>query len=882
MEPEQKQRLYLIFIMVMVAFGVGTLSLHVLYQAAFKKSKLDLINIAQSRARIMEAVARFDKKHSADYPGGNIEATLSQFREAHKNFAGFGETGEYTLAKLENGQILFILRHRHSHTPTPKSTPLDSTFAEPMRRALKGESGSIVGLDYRGEIVLAAYEPVGVLNLGLVAKIDLSEIRAPFIKAGLMAGAGGLVVILIGTIFFLRVSEQILGRLRRANRALTAISNANSILLHSDNETLILKEMCQMIINVTGYRLAWVGYAEQDQNKSVRPMAQAGFESGYLENINISWADNELGRGPTGTAIRTQMPAVEHNISTDPKFLPWRAEAIKRGYASSIALPLIIEGKVLGIINIYAEEPNAFDLEEVDLLKELAGDLSFGIKVLREKLEHERIQTALKESEERLRNFADNTSSVIYLKDLQGKYIFINKQFEKIWTVSAKQILGKTDHELFSKETADRYVANDKQVIKSQKTFEFEETADLEDGIHSYIAVKFPFLDSNEKPYALCGISTDITERKQVEEELRRNEHILSESQRIAHLGNWVWNIAENTLKWSDETYRIFGYKPKEIDVTYETFLSSVHPDDLEFVTKSVNEALDEKKTYSIEHRIVLPDGLVRVVHELSKIHYDDSGNPIEIFGTVHDITDRKVGEEKLKIAQKQAMASQKLAGVGELAAGVSHEVLNPVNIISVHTQMLQRKTQDDPKLQQFCSKIRHEIGRVTKIMNSLLAFSREGNSKLEKGHIKEDVEKVLTLVEEEYKLDNIEIVRNWCGKPVNVLYDSDKIRQVYLNLINNAKHAMPKGGTITIGCAPTEKSGKSFHQFTFSDTGTGMSEKIRLKIFDPFFTTKPEGEGTGMGLSVVHGIIEEHGGKIRVKSEEGKGTTFVISLPLA
>ncbi len=245
-------------------------------------------------------------------------------------------------------------------------------------------------------------------------------------------------------------------------------------------------------------------------------------------------------------------------------------------------------------------------------------------------------------------------------------------------------------------------------------------------------------------------------------------------------------------------------------------------------------------------------------------------------------VIERQEAEERMELAQKQLMASKKLAGIGELTAGVSHEVLNPVNIISVQTQMLQRKTKDDPKIQKFCNKVRHEIDRIQKIMSSLLAFSRSGDSELQSGNLRDSIESVLALVEAEYKLDNIKIVRDWCDSLVEISYDPDKIRQVYLNLLHNAKHAMPDGGTITVGCASANNGGKDYHQFTFSDTGTGMSEEVRLKIFEPFFTTKPEGQGTGMGLSVIHGIIEEHGGKIRVESEEGKGTTFTISLPVA
>jgi signal transduction histidine kinase len=182
-----------------------------------------------------------------------------------------------------------------------------------------------------------------------------------------------------------------------------------------------------------------------------------------------------------------------------------------------------------------------------------------------------------------------------------------------------------------------------------------------------------------------------------------------------------------------------------------------------------------------------------------------------------------------------------------------------------VHNQLLQRKNKDNPELQKFCSSLAHEIARIQKIISSLLAFARMNSVKFEQGDLIADVENLLNLVEEEYKLDKIEIVRQWCDEAFTVSYDKDKIRQVYLNLIHNAKYAMPAGGTITVGCKPVEIEGEHFLELIFSDTGAGISKEIQSKVFDPFFTTKPEGEGTGMGLSVIHGIIEEHGGSISV-----------------
>jgi signal transduction histidine kinase/ActR/RegA family two-component response regulator len=180
--------------------------------------------------------------------------------------------------------------------------------------------------------------------------------------------------------------------LHRINRALKTRSECSEALLRATEESVLLNNICRIIVDVGGYRLAWVGFAEQDEEKSVRPVAQAGYEEGYLEIVNITWADTERGRGPTGTAIRTGNPYVVKDILTDPNFTPWRAEALKRGYTSSIALPLLAEKQVIGALNIYAAEPDAFDIDEVRLLTELANDLAYGIMALRIRAERKQAE----------------------------------------------------------------------------------------------------------------------------------------------------------------------------------------------------------------------------------------------------------------------------------------------------------------------------------------------------------------------------------------------------------------------------------------------------------------------------------------------------------
>lgn len=177
----------------------------------------------------------------------------------------------------------------------------------------------------------------------------------------------------------------ILDRYQRVERALRTNVRVNRALLQAPGEAELMAEVCRVAVEEAGYRLAWVGYAESDPQKTVRPVAQHGFDDGYVGRAGISWEDDERGRGPTGTAIRTGQPQLAQHIATDARFAPWRADALRRGYGASAALPLLDGGVAFGTLNLYAKEPHAFDQEELELLTLVASDLSHGVRCARGK-----------------------------------------------------------------------------------------------------------------------------------------------------------------------------------------------------------------------------------------------------------------------------------------------------------------------------------------------------------------------------------------------------------------------------------------------------------------------------------------------------------------
>ncbi|MBC8440769.1 MAG: GAF domain-containing protein [Deltaproteobacteria bacterium] len=220
----------LVVIMGAIALLVTGSTIFLLYNTAIDQQKTRLVEIAQTQAKLIEAVARFDAAHEKTYPGihpeGSAAATISQIIDAHKHYKGFGKTGEFTLSRKEGDYIVFILNHRRFDFDQPNPVPWNSSLAEPMRLALSGKSGTIIGLDYSGEKVLAAFEPVEVLNLGIVAKIDLSEIRSPFIKAGLFTIFVSVLAIITGIVLFGRITSPVLKKIQENSQVQLALNKS--------------------------------------------------------------------------------------------------------------------------------------------------------------------------------------------------------------------------------------------------------------------------------------------------------------------------------------------------------------------------------------------------------------------------------------------------------------------------------------------------------------------------------------------------------------------------------------------------------------------------------------------------------------------------------
>jgi PAS domain S-box-containing protein len=320
-------------------------------------------------------------------------------------------------------------------------------------------------------------------------------------------------------------------RLRRVHQAQRVLSKCNEALIRATEETTLLQQICDLIVEEAGYRLCWVGRAENDEARTVQPVAQAGFEAGYLATLNLTWADTERGRGPTGTCIRTRETVFTRHIATDPQMIPWRAEALKRGYASIIAIPLSFDSTVFGAMMIYAAEQDAFGPEEVALLSELASDLAFGIGTLRTRAERTRGEVNLREKEEHIRLLLDSTAEAICGVDLEGNCTWVNRAAAKILGYAdTSSLLGKNLHGLAHYRLPDgRPLPQDEckayqALVKGDYVHVDDEAMWRADG--TFFPVEYWSHPMRRNGDAIGAVVTflDITERKRAESEI----HILN------------------------------------------------------------------------------------------------------------------------------------------------------------------------------------------------------------------------------------------------------------------------------------------------------------------------------------------------------------------
>jgi PAS domain S-box-containing protein len=258
-------------------------------------------------------------------------------------------------------------------------------------------------------------------------------------------------------------------------------------------------------------------------------------------------------------------------------------------------------------------------------------------------MDRKRAEDALHRSKQLLQDMADNTTAVIYVKEASGRYVFINRRFEEIFGLKADQIIGFTDHQIFPKHNADVFRRNDVEVLERNSMVEYEEMAPHLDGPHTYISIKFPLRDHAGIPYALCGISTDISERKHAENALRFHEQQLRLALSATQIGVWNWDIETDCMFWSPQVDEFLGMPPVSGHKTHRGLLALVHPDDRDTMAQAARQITESSRTeITFQHRVKRSDGMTLSCIWTGHIVRDHGGKAIHALGTVRAISASK------------------------------------------------------------------------------------------------------------------------------------------------------------------------------------------------------------------------------------------------
>jgi PAS domain S-box-containing protein len=375
-------------------------------------------------------------------------------------------------------------------------------------------------------------------------------------------------------------------------------------------------------------------------------------------------------------------------------------------------------------------------------------------------------------------------------------------------------------------------------------------------------------------------------ERGQATDALRQSEERLRLALDSARMGIWFWSVETNSLVWDERLRRLYGLAQGERVSSYEQFLDRVHPEDRAFVTDAVREALAGSGDLDYEFRIVLPDGSVRWIADQGQVGRDGAGRPRYLTGVCMDITERRRTEEGLRQAHR-------MESVGRLAGGVAHEANNQMTVVLGAARLILARPDLPEVVRTDVEYIRRAADRTAAVTAQLLAFSRRQLLKpevLDLNAVVSGWEPILHRVMGEDCRVTLLLGAD-CGR---IKADPGQLEQVLLNLALNARDAMPHGGSLTIETSRTEltlaygrlKPGVPirpglYAMLAVSDTGRGIEPATANHIFEPFFTTKEPGQGTGLGLSTVYGIVKQSEGYVWAYSEPGLGATFKVYLPL-
>ncbi|MGI9069272.1 MAG: PAS domain S-box protein [Pyrinomonadaceae bacterium] len=585
-----------------------------------------------------------------------------------------------------------------------------------------------------------------------------------------------------------------------------------------------------------------------------------------------------VGKGFSSYMLRTGKPLLLTEEFKNQMYERGEVEKSGADFLSWLGVPLRTSSRTSGVLVVqHYEKEHAYSERDIEFLASVGDQLGLAI-------ERKQIELELKTNEMQLTEAQTIAKLGNWEWDVQANKVRWSDGLYHIFGLQPQEFdatyeaylsyIHPDERKLVEREVQNAldtkvFASYDHRVIRSNGT------------VRAIQASGKVIVDEAGLVVRMVGTAQDITERKQIEEELKTNQTRMSEAQAIAHLGSWEIDAVTGEAKWSDELWRIFGLDRREFGLSFEECLAMVHPED-RFHVKSVKEEIQHsKKDFSYDYRIIQPDGTVRAFRANGRVICDEHGQILKITGTDQDVTVQKRIEDDLKQARDAALESTRLKS--EFLANMSHEIRTPMNGVIGMTDLL-LDTPLTAEQRDFTETIGASADSLMTVINDILDFSKIEAGKLRFEKLDFDllpvVEGSLELFAERTQAKGMEIASLIeTDVPVALRGDAGRLRQVLTNLIGNAVKFTEVGEVVVRVTKDCYTDTHATLRFAITDTGIGISEKAQRKLFQAFMqadgsTTRKYG-GTGLGLAISKQLVELMGGEIGVESRAGVGSTF-------
>jgi PAS domain S-box-containing protein len=502
---------------------------------------------------------------------------------------------------------------------------------------------------------------------------------------------------------------------------------------------------------------------------------------------------------------------------------------------------------------------------------------------------HKQTEEALHSSKDLMQSIVDNSTALIYVFDKNMRLLICNKALSELVGLPVSELVGKRRKEFLPQELAERDEENDRRVIEAGSPQQFEEAGTFEGKAATFLTIKFPLRNEHGGIWGIGGISTDITKRKQAEEDLRESDERFRLGFENANIGMCLVDTQGRLLKVNRQMSEMFGYSKAELEGMSVNDIT--HPDYLDISPNFMRQAQKREIDHSeFEKAYIHKQGHIVWGHISISLVRNAVGEPLYFISHVIDITERKDAEQEREKLQAQLNQAQKMEAVGRLSGGVAHDFNNMLGVILGFTDLAALKLPKEDPIQMYLEEVKTAAQRSADITRQLLAFARKQIIAPEVLDLNDTIANMLKMLK---RLIGEDIDLLW--KPAEdlwpVMMDPAQVDQILANLMVNARDAITSVGKISIETRNVEldepycqtHDGLTPGRYVIleiTDDGCGMGKETLANIFEPFFTTKEIGKGTGLGLATVYGIVKQNSGYIEVDSEPGQGTSFKIYLP--